>query len=194
VNTLIVSMSVLAVAMGLEEVYFLLLLVLTVVAILASFAWGRLVDRFGPRRTLLWVLASWALGLFLAVFALGMPGTPLGVGLMVAAGAIAGSGLGGVQVADRVFMLRLSPRERVGEFFGLYGLVGKGSQVVGQILFGITIGLLFRQFGNGAYQVAILTLLVTMVIGYLLIRPVSDRPIAELEAPGAEAAPAPAAG
>jgi UMF1 family MFS transporter len=123
-----------------------------------------------------------------------MPGTPLGVGLMVAAGAIAGSGLGGVQVADRVFMLRLSPRERVGEFFGLYGLVGKGSQVVGQILFGITIGLLFRQFGNGAYQVAILTLLVTMVIGYLLIRPVSDRPIAELEAPGAEAAPAPAAG
>ncbi|MFH1474689.1 MAG: hypothetical protein ABIG85_02405, partial [Chloroflexota bacterium] len=51
----------------------------------------------------------------------------------------------------------------------------KGSQVVGQTLYGVTIFLLFGTLGNGAYQVAVLTLLATMVIGYLLIRPVSDR-------------------
>jgi UMF1 family MFS transporter len=78
-------------------------------------------------------------------------------------------------VADRVFMLRLSPPARIGEFFGLYGLVGKGSQVVGQTLYGVTVFLLFGTLGNGAYQVAVLTLLGTMIIGYLLIRPVSDR-------------------
>jgi UMF1 family MFS transporter len=177
VNTIIVVMSVVAVrAMGLtEQQYLMVSVLLTVVAITASFGWGRLVDRFGPRRTLLWVLASWAVGLLIGVVALSLPGTPVGIGLFVIAGAIVGSGLGGVQVADRVFMLRLSPPARIGEFFGLYGLVGKGSQVVGQTLYGVTVFLLFGTLGNGAYQVAVLTLLGTMIIGYVLIRPVSDR-------------------
>ena len=83
--------------------------------------------------------------------------------LFVVAGAILGSGLGGVQVADRVFMIRLSPPARLGEFFGLYGLVGKGSQVIGQLLYGLILFLLFDTLGNGAYQVAILSLLATMV-------------------------------
>ncbi len=177
VNTIIVVMSVVAVrAVGLtEQQYLMVTVLLTVVAIAAAFGWGRLVDRFGPKRTLLWVLASWGVGLFIGVVSLGLPGTPVGIGLFVIAGAIVGSGLGGVQVADRVFMLRLSPPARIGEFFGLYGLVGKGSQVVGQMLYGVTIFLLFDTLGNGAYQVAVLTLLGTMLIGYVLIRPVSDR-------------------
>jgi MFS transporter, UMF1 family len=185
VNTIIVVMSVVAVeAVGMSKSGYLLVSVLiTVVAIVASFGWGRLVDRFGPRRTLLWVLASWAGGLLLGVVSLSMPGTAVGIGLFTVAGAIVGSGLGGVQVADRVFMMRLSPKERLGEFFGLYGLVGKGSQVIGQALYGTTVFLLFKTLGNGAYQVAILTLLATTLIGYLLIRPVSDRPIAADEAP-----------
>jgi UMF1 family MFS transporter len=77
-------------------------------------------------------------------------------------------------VADRVFMLRLSPPARLGEFFGLYGLVGKGSQVIGQLLYGLILLLTFDAIGNAAYQVAVLSLLVTMVIGAWLIRPVSD--------------------
>jgi UMF1 family MFS transporter len=111
----------------------------------------------------------------IGVVSLGLPGTAAGIGLFVTAGAIVGSGLGGVQVADRVFMLRLSPPAQLGEFFGLYGLVGKGSQVVGQVLYGLTVFLLFDTLGDGAYQVAILTLLATMLVGYALIRPVSDR-------------------
>jgi len=177
VNTIIIVMSVVAVrVVGLtKQQYLMVTVLLTVVAITASFGWGRLVDRFGPKRTLLWVLASWAVGLLIGMVSLGLPGTPAGIGLFVIAGAIVGSGLGGVQVADRVFMLRLSPPARIGEFFGLYGLVGKGSQVIGQTLYGLTIFLLFDTLGNGAYQVAILTLLATMLIGYALIRPVSDR-------------------
>ena len=68
------------------------------------------------------------------------------------AGAILGSGLGGVQVADRVLMVRLSPPERIGEFFGIYGLVGKGSQVIGQLLYGADHRSCFDRSGNGAYQ------------------------------------------
>jgi UMF1 family MFS transporter len=177
VNTIIVVMSVIAVrAMGLTVSQFLLVSVfLTVVAILASFGWGRLVDHHGPKRTLLWVLASWAVGLILGVVAIGLGPTLPGIAIFLVAGGIVGSGLGGVQVADRVFMIRLSPSARLGEFFGLYGLVGKGSQVVGQTLYGVIVFLLFDAIGNGAYQVAVLTLIVTMLIGYWLIRPVSDR-------------------
>ncbi|HUQ43319.1 MAG TPA: MFS transporter, partial [Candidatus Limnocylindria bacterium] len=105
---------------------------------------------------------------------LGIPG-PVGLAMFLVAGAILGSGLGGVQVADRVFMVRLSPPERLGEFFGLYGLVGKGSQVIGQLLYGLTLLLFFDALGVGAYQLAVLTLLVTMLIGAWILRPVSDR-------------------
>jgi MFS-type transporter involved in bile tolerance (Atg22 family) len=77
-------------------------------------------------------------------------------------------------VADRVFLLRLSPPQYVGEFFGLYGLVGKASQVLGQALYGVLVFTLIDTLGKGAYQVAILSLLVTMLIGYWLVRPVDD--------------------
>ena len=177
VNTLIVVMSVVAVrGMGLTQGQFLYIsLVLVVVAILASVGWGRLVDRFGPKRTLVAVLASWVVGLVLGVVALALPSTTPGIAIFIVAGAIVGSGLGGVQVADRVFMIRLSPPARLGEFFGLYGLVGKGSQVIGQLLYGLIVFVLVDRIGNGAYQLAILSLLVTMVIGLWLIWPVSDR-------------------
>ncbi|MGP1673616.1 MAG: MFS transporter [Candidatus Limnocylindrales bacterium] len=176
VNTLIVVMSVLAVrAMGMTSTQFLLLsLMLTVVAIVTSFFWGWLTDRWGPKRALITVLGSWSVGLFLGMVALGAPGTTHGVVLFVIAGAILGSGLGGVQVADRVLMVRLSPPARLGEFFGIYGLVGKASQVIGSLLYGLIVFLLFDTLGNGAYQLAVLSLFVTMLIGAWLVWPVRD--------------------
>jgi len=176
VNTVIVVMSVVAVrAMGLTlTVANLILLGLTVVAVVASFGWGRLVDRWGPRRTLMVILWSWAIGLILGGVSLGFGESAVGLGMFLVAGGILGSGLGGVQVADRVFMMRLSPPERLGEFFGLYGLVGKGSQVIGQLLYGLILLFFFDTLGVGAYQLAVLSLLVTMLIGVWLIRPVSD--------------------
>ncbi|MBI2777107.1 MAG: MFS transporter [Chloroflexi bacterium] len=176
VNTVIVVMSVVTVrAMGMTQtVANLILLGLTVVAVAASFGWGRLVDRWGPKRTLMAVLWSWAVGLVLGGISIGL-GEPAGIAIFLVAGGILGSGLGGVQVADRVFMLRLAPPERLGEFFGLYGLVGKGSQVIGQLLYGLILLWTFDTLGNGAYQVAVLSLLVAMLVGAWLIRPVSDR-------------------
>jgi MFS transporter, UMF1 family len=176
VNTIIVVMSVVTVrAKGLsDQMALLVLLGLTVVAIFASFGWGRMVDRLGPRRTLMIVLASWAVGLILGAVSLSIDG-PIGLGMFLVAGGILGSGLGGVQVADRVLMVRLSPPERIGEFFGLYGLVGKGSQVIGQLLYGLTLLLFFDSLGVGAYQLAVLTLLGTMLLGAWILRPVSDQ-------------------
>ncbi len=174
VNTVIVVMSVVTVkTMGLtERESVLVLLSLTLVAIAMSFVWGLLVDRRGPKWTLVAVLVSWAVGLVLGGVAVGFG--PSGLTLFLVAGAILGSGLGGVQVADRVLMVRLSPPDKIGEFFGIYGLVGKGSQVIGQLLYGVILFLLLDSFGNGAYQVAVLSLLVTMLIGLWLVWPVRD--------------------
>jgi UMF1 family MFS transporter len=186
VNTVIVVMTVVATqAVGFDTYQAnLILLVLTLVAIAMSFAWGWMCDRLGPRQTLITVLVSWAVGLVIGAASLSLNGTgadgkPVpelaGVALFVIAGAILGSGLGGVQVSDRVFMVRLSPPARVGEFFGVYGLVGKASQVIGQVLYGAIIFLLLDSLGTAAYQVAILSLIVTMLIGLWLVWPVSDR-------------------
>ena len=176
VNTLIVVMSVVSVrAMGLTATEFLLLsLMLTVVAIVTSFFWGWLADRWGPKRALIAVLASWSVGLFLGTVALGFPGTTHGIVLFVIAGAILGSGLGGVQVTDRVLMVRLSPPQRLGEFFGIYGLVGKASQVIGSLLYGLIVFLLIDGLGNTAYQIAVMSLFATMLVGLWLVWPVRD--------------------
>jgi UMF1 family MFS transporter len=190
VNTIIVVMAIVATeAMGLSKtVANLILLSLAIVAVVASFGWGALVDRIGPKRTLMIVLGSWAVGLVIGGISLGVPGTP-GLVLFLLAGAILGSGLGGVQVADRVLMVRLAPPAQLGEFFGLYGLVGKGSQVIGQLLYGVILFLLLSSLGVGAYQVAVLSLLVTMLIGAWLIAPVSDRWSGSGDVPAAEPPP-----
>jgi len=176
VNTVIVVMAVFAVeAIGLTKTEAnLVLLLLTVVAVLASFVWGELVERIGPKRTLLIVLGSWVVGLLIAGSVLSFPTFIIG-------GVLLGSGLGGVWTSDRVFMLRLSPPERVGEFFGLYGLAGKFSAVTGPVLYGGTVALLLPSLGTGAYQVAIFTFLVLMAIGFVLLRgvPEPDRETAD---------------
>ena len=174
VNTVIVVMSVVTTeALGVSDAAANgILLGLTIVAIAMSFVWGWLADRIGPKRTLLIVLASWAVGLVIGGVAIGLGAA--GLPPFLVAGAILGSGLGGVTVADRVLMVRLSPPDRIGEFFGLYGLVGKGSQVIGTLLYGLTLFLFLDRLGNGAYQLAVLSLLVTMIIGVWLIWPVRD--------------------
>ncbi|HET7474319.1 MAG TPA: MFS transporter, partial [Candidatus Limnocylindrales bacterium] len=172
VNTVIVVMSVFAVkAIGLTETMAnVVLLVLTVVAVIASFGWGQLVERIGPKRTLLIVLATWCVGLVIAGSVLSLPTFLLG-------GAFLGAGLGGVWTSDRVFMLRLSPPEQVGEFFGLYGIAGKFSAVSGPLLYGSIVStLLDRGWGSGAYQVGIFSFLILLVIGVLFLRGVPEPP------------------
>ena len=165
VNTAIVVMSAFAVnAIGFTEGQALqVLLVLTVVAVFASVGWGILADRWGPRRTLFAVLATWAIGLMvITAFLAPIP--------FLVAGALLGAGLGGVGVVDRLMLLRLTPPDRVGEMFGLYGLVGKFSAVIGPLIYGIIVATLLSSLGRGAYQVAIASLFVLLLVGIWILR------------------------
>jgi UMF1 family MFS transporter len=171
VNTVIVVMAVFATqAIGFTQAEAnLVLLTLTVAAVIASLIWGQMVERIGPKRTLMIVLATWVLGLFIG-------GIYLSVPTFFIAGVLLGAALGGVWTSDRVFMLRLSPPDKVGEFFGLYGLVGKLSAVTGPLLYGLIVNLLLEPLGTAAYQVAIFSLLGLMAIGFFLLRGVPEPP------------------
>ena len=164
VNTAIVVMSAFAVqAVGFTSGEALnILLLLTVVAVIASFGWGALCDRIGPKRTLVYVLTAWAVGLvILAVILEPIP--------FLIAGAILGAGLGGIGVTDRLLLMRLAPPERMGEMLGVYGLVGKLSAVIGPVLYTNIVAALLPSLDRGAYQVAIVSLLGHLEIGFMLV-------------------------
>jgi MFS transporter, UMF1 family len=172
INTVIAVMSLFTInAIGFTEGEARLVLIgLTVVAVIASFGWGIVADRWGPKRALVAVLLTWAGGLL--VVALTLSEIPF-----LVAGAVLGSGLGGVAVTDRLLLIRMAPAERVGEMFGLFSLVGKLSAVVGPLLYGAIIFLLLEPLGRGAYSVAILSLLGLMLVGLWLLRDVPEPPL-----------------
>ena len=143
-------------------------------AVVGGFAWGRLVDRIGPKQTLNIVLWLW-MGIFALTSTIGILHLPL-VSMYVVA-ALAGIGMGGVWSADRPYMLRLTPPDRVGEFYGLYGMVGRFSAVSGPILWGLTTYLAVERGGLAplaGQSIAILTLLLMMIVSYWILQPVTD--------------------
>jgi UMF1 family MFS transporter len=145
-------------------------------AVPAGFVWGRIADRIGPKRTLDAVLYLW-MGTFVLAAAVGA--FELSLGWLALVACLAGVGLAGTWSADRPYMLRLAPPHRIGEFYGLYGMVGRFSAITGPALWGLTTYLLVQQSGLPVLMgeaAAIVVLLAMIVIGYVILRPVSDAP------------------
>ena len=139
-------------------------------AVLGGFSFGRLVDRIGPKRSLDVVLLLWMAVLAAAVLiaALDLPRDLFwGVGLLV------GTALGGTWASDRPYLLLLSPPDRVGEFYGLYSMVGRFAAVVGPALWAFIAVTL--DLGRPA---AVAGLLAMVVIAFLVLRGVHDVPAA----------------
>lgn len=144
-------------------------------AVVGGFAWGWLVDRIGPKRTLDAVLALW-IAVFSLAAAMGLGSLPLWVLYVVAAGA--GVALGGIWAADRPLMLRLTPPDRVGEFYGLYNMVGRFSAVIGPSIWAITAKLTIeRNMAPARGQgIGVLVLLAMIVVSVVVLRRVNDAP------------------
>jgi UMF1 family MFS transporter len=76
-------------------------------------------------------------------------------------------------------MLRLTPPSRIGEFYGLYGMVGRFSAITGPLIWAVVTWLtnsvmgLKPQIGQG---IGVLILLLLIVISYVILQPVSDTP------------------
>ena len=135
-------------------------------ALVGGLAWGRIVDRIGPKATLNRVLGLWAVVLVLTA-AIAYLDLPRDLFWIVAP--LAGVALGGTGTSDRPLMIRLSPPRYLGQFYGLYGMAGRFAAIIGPLLWALIVDGL--DLGRPA---AVLSLLVMIAIGYAILRPVND--------------------
>lgn len=142
-------------------------------AVVGGLIWGRIVDRIGPKRTLNIVLGLWMVMFSLAAV-VGFVRLPLGTVYLVAI--MAGVAMGGTWTADRPYMLRLTPPHRVGEFYGLYGMVGRFSAISGPVIWWIVTSIVQRTGGTPltGQAWAITSLLGMIVASYVILKPVND--------------------
>jgi len=181
-NTVISIMTVFATSavgfsLGMANI---VLVALASTAVVGGIYWGRRTDSHGPKSSLNKVLTLWSIALLLGAVSLFFKGEAIagftqGQVMFVVAGVILGFGFGGLSGADRILMFRLSPPKQLGEFYGLYGLVGKGSQVIGSLIYGATLFFLFEPLQEKAYAVGLLTLLATMLVGWYLLKGVPEQ-------------------
>lgn len=140
------------------------LIVSTIFAAVGSYLLGIVTTKLGPKKALSLTLWIWAGAMSLALLSQGGRSFWL-------VGPLAGIGMGGVWVAGRTMVVELAPAEKVGEFFGLYGLCGKLSSIVGPLIWGITVES-FYWLDTQKYRLAIFVLLLFLLAGLMLLRQV----------------------
>jgi UMF1 family MFS transporter len=159
-----------------EEQAKLILMMAITFAVVGGFTWGWLTDKLGPKKTLDHVIRIWMI-VFVAFSAIGIIGLPIAT--LYAVACTAGFAMGGIWAADRPLMLRLTPPTRIGEFYGLYGMVGRFSAVTGPLLWSAVTYVTINTMGmtpRTGQGIAALTLLIMMVVSYAILRPVDDTP------------------
>jgi UMF1 family MFS transporter len=107
-----------------------LILAVNVTAAIGAFLFGYVQDRLGHVPTIAVTIVGWIVTVLLAWFAESR-------GLFWLAANCAGLCLGASQSAGRALVGYLSPRDRLAEFFGLWGLAVKLSSILGPITYGL---------------------------------------------------------
>ena len=139
----------------------------TVCAMFGSWIIGILIKFKGIIWSYWLVLGLWITALSLAILSHGET-------LFRFVGPIAGVGMGGVWVVSRTFIIELSPTEKVGEFFGLYGMVGKAASILGPMLWGLVVWTL-DMTETLKYRAAVTLLLGILFIATFLFRDLTQK-------------------
>jgi UMF1 family MFS transporter len=135
----------------------LLIIVVNITAAVGAFTFGYVQDRIGPVATIAITLVGW-------IVMIGLAWTARDEFVFWIAANIAGLCLGASQSAARAFVSLLSPPARSGEFFGLWGLAGRLSAIVGPLTYGLVTWL-----SQGNHRLAMLITGTYFVIGLLLL-------------------------
>jgi len=145
-----------------------LFVILTVPAVIGAYGIGKLVDHFGPKRTLSWVLAGWIVLLVAMIIA---PSR----NIFWIVGACIGLIYGGVSTAERPLLLSLVPDVEAGRFFSLMVLSSRAAAIVGPFVWALAVDGLTPIFGRGvAYRVGVLTVAIGMALALWALRRVPD--------------------
>lgn len=122
---------------------------------------GRLDDRFGPKRIILFALGAMIVA-GLAVFLLVDAGTLV----FWVGGLLLCAFVGPAQAASRSFLARVTPAGREGEIFGLYATTGRAASWMASGAWTLLIVL------TGATEFGILGIVLVLLAGFALLLPV----------------------
>ncbi|RFU70980.1 MFS transporter [Peribacillus saganii] len=142
--------------------FILLYLVSTVSSIVGSFLFGYVTKVKGAKKSVTYVGVLLLVALAAAVFG---PSTEWFWG----AGSLFGVALGSMWVTSRTLIVKLTPEEKRGQFFGLFAFSGKVSSIIGPFIYG-SITLLFADLGDTASRMALGSLMILTLIGLLVHR------------------------
>lgn len=132
VGTIIHMATVFGASCGLDSMdMMVILLVVQIVAFPFAILYGKLAGRFGPRKLILFGIAT-----YIVVCMLGYNLKEMKDFLMLAV--LVGTAQGGIQALSRSFYGKLVPAEQASEYFGFFDVFGKFSAVIGPALFGLT--------------------------------------------------------
>ena len=131
VGTIIHMATVFGSSCGLDSMdMMVVLLVVQIVAFPFAILYGRLADRFGSRKMILFGIAT-----YIVVCMLGFNLKEMKDFLLLAV--LVGTAQGGIQALSRSFYGKLVPAEHASEYFGFFDVFGKFSAVIGPALFGV---------------------------------------------------------
>lgn len=171
IGTIIGFMALYAVkAMGFKDgVEITLFVALTIPAAIGSYLLGKVVDRKGPKKTLVFTIASWVILLIAMIM---VPNQLLFWLVGVAIGLI----FGGVATAERPLLLTLIPDEEAARFFSLMVLSSRAAAIAGPLIWGLTVDGLEPSMGTGfAYRAAVVTVTISMLLALVLLLKVPDK-------------------
>jgi len=131
VYTVIKMAVVYSQALGFKpEVQMIGIVIVQVVAIPATLAYGRLAGRFGARRMIMLGIVAYIVVISAAPL-MSRPEHFYGLALLI------GLAQGGLQSISRSFYARLIPASESGKYFGFYNMVGRFATVLGPLLMAI---------------------------------------------------------
>ena len=161
-HTVIYLASTFALNLGLETSSIIQALILVqLVAFPATLIWGYVANRFGDKLVLYITISSY---IFIIIYS-----TTLSSALeFYLLAAWVGCVQGGIQGSSRGYFGKLIPKEKAGEFFGLYNVMGRAGAILGPLL----VGTLLTLYGN--VRIALLPIAILFIIGGLLLTRVKN--------------------
>lgn len=164
IQTAIIFMAVYAVkVMGFPNTVLIpYFMVTTTAAAFGSLGFGFITDRFGPKKTLAFVIAGWIVCLLALILATNQWTFWL-------LGCLIGIFLGSTWTSARPLLVSLVPKETLGEFFGLYSLSGKAAAIIGPYVWGVVVYMLAAYGDSVKYRAAVGALALMMSIGLAIL-------------------------